>query len=119
MNKLQKFIVWLFRIPTIVKQEKIINTINPEIKSNVEVIRVNDSNDDVEFIEELGLTIERYTELCNIADASNGELVTDCMIKISKECKHPNELAILCYMLGRSTEFYSNPLNIIKQLNKK
>lgn len=115
MNKLQKFIAKLLKIPTV----DIINIINPEFKLATEVIRVNDSNDDVEFITELGITKERYTTLCKLADTQNGELVTDCLIKISKECKHPNELAVMSYMLGRSIEYYQNPFNsMFKQINK-
>ena len=113
MNKLQKFIVWLFKIPTTIKEEKIVKIINPEFKLPVEVIRIVDFGKDIELITELGITVERYDELCKYCKMYTGQPITDGLINISKQCKNPNELAVMCYLIGLSMEYYKNPINYL------
>lgn len=75
--------------------------------------------------ESLGITDGRYEVLHRLVGASikeigvvkDGELnVCDVLSEASRHCVHPNELAMVSYMIGATVEKATNPLSFIENL---
>lgn len=85
-----------------------VHVIDPEAKS---------------FSATLGITDERFEVLAKAVGSSFKEIkftkasnLSDVLARASSHCVHPNELAIVSYMLGATVEKASNPLSFIENI---
>lgn len=72
---------------------------------SMRVLVIDDSAE--ELSAKLGMTPERYAELrdaiiavLNKAEKEKSLDIAEAAATISKSCRHPNELALTCYLLG-------------------
>lgn len=65
------------------------------------VVRIIDDNGE-EMSDQLGVSRERAEELSFLVEDIIAVAVdpAEVMARVSHECKHPNELALLCYVIG-------------------
>ncbi len=102
--------------------------ISPEFKQSVQCIRVNDNAMIEEYYTELGITEDRHKELADVivkvikddmaehADKEGKMSPCNCLIEVSKECKHPNELALASMMVGTYIAMLNNPMNRLRAM---
>lgn len=72
---------------------------------SMRVLVIDDSAEEISA--KLGMTPERYVELCDaitvvLANAEKEKRldIAEAVATISESCRHPNELALTCYLLG-------------------
>jgi hypothetical protein len=81
-------------------EEKEVSKETPAGNPYLKIIIIDDESTNIAGT--LGITDERYNELCDIAkDAWNSnKTITDGLSKASVYAKHANELAVICFMFG-------------------
>ena len=110
MKKLKLKLLNLFRINIF---------INPEFNKTCEVLIINEKPEDKLMDTELGITKERSIELAQktLEILNNGKTrkdklyVGEIIAQMSKECNHPNELAVVCFNLGIVYTESKNPMS--------
>jgi hypothetical protein len=93
-------------------EEKEVSKGTPAGNPYLKIIIIDDES--TKIATTLGITDERYDELCNIAqDAWNSnKTITDAMSKASVYAKHANELAVICFMFGTICQSQKDPASI-------
>lgn len=98
--------------------------ISPTFINNCEVLCINDDEDnDNKLHRYLGITNERAIELGNAVDdiekksyKKNGQYHNgDILVETSKICKHPNELAMCCFIIGQNAGQTKQIIKVIKK----
>lgn len=90
--------------------------LNPETNLKMEVIAVNipitdEDKDNTSLADYFGITDDRLAEIeQSIIDLPKGTPLAETIITMSKACKHPNELAMICFITGQSYEQMRNPI---------
>lgn len=81
-------------------EEKEVSKGTPAGNPYLKIIIIDDES--TKIAATLGITDERYNELCDIAkDTWNSSTtITDAMSKASVYAKHANELAVICFTFG-------------------
>lgn len=95
------------KIFNLFSRSKHLKELNVNTQSNDFTVRIINDNDSG-LASSLGIILERYEVLMNpIRDDlynfyNNGEIdQMELLVKLSKNCKHQNELAFMCYMAAK------------------
>lgn len=107
MNTRHKLARWAYKmiaghpVPTLPNTGAMVHIIDPSAET---------------YPEQLGITYERIEELSKriIAIISAETITSKALHEMSKECKHPNELAAMTFAFGCAVgESSSNPLKML------
>jgi hypothetical protein len=98
-------------------EEKEVSKGTPAGNPYLKIIIVDDES--TKIAATLGITDERYDELCNMAKDvwNSNKTITDAMSKASVYAKHANELAVICFTFGTICQSQKAP-DSYEQLQK-